>query len=99
MMRIVRRQRPATRGLLAALALTLAVGLGASTAASSTSHTHDAKANSDTKPTVVLVHGSWADSSGWAGVITRLHDAAIPSSRRRTRCAGCPPTPRTCAPS
>ena len=72
MMRIVRRQRPATRGLLAALALTLAlaVGLGASTAASGASHTHHAKANSDTKPTVVLVHGGWADSSGWNGEIT-----------------------------
>ena len=75
MIRTVRLQRPATRGLLAALALTLAlaVGLGASTAASGASHTHDAKANSDTKPTVVLVHGGWADSSGWNGEITRLH--------------------------
>ncbi len=25
-----------------------------------------------TKPTVVLVHGVWADSSGWSGVIERL---------------------------
>jgi pimeloyl-ACP methyl ester carboxylesterase len=24
------------------------------------------------KPTVVLVHGAWADSSSWAGVVTRL---------------------------
>jgi pimeloyl-ACP methyl ester carboxylesterase len=27
------------------------------------------------KPTIVLVHGAWADSSGWSGVISRLdHD-------------------------
>lgn len=29
----------------------------------------------DTKPTVVLVHGAWADSSSWSGVVKRLqHD-------------------------
>lgn len=26
-------------------------------------------------PTVLLVHGAWADGSGWAGVITTLHRA------------------------
>jgi pimeloyl-ACP methyl ester carboxylesterase len=26
------------------------------------------------KPTVVLVHGDWADASGWSGVIARLQD-------------------------
>ncbi len=26
----------------------------------------------DTKPTIVLVHGAWADASSWAGVIERL---------------------------
>jgi pimeloyl-ACP methyl ester carboxylesterase len=36
------------------------------------------------KPTVVLVHGAWADASGWSGVIRRLQDdgctvAAIPN--------------------
>lgn len=38
-------------------------------------------------PTVVLVHGAFADSSGWAGVIERLHDAghrctAVPNPLR-----------------
>jgi pimeloyl-ACP methyl ester carboxylesterase len=28
-------------------------------------------------PTVVLVHGSWADSSSWAGVIPLLEDAGV----------------------
>jgi pimeloyl-ACP methyl ester carboxylesterase len=27
------------------------------------------------KPTIVLVHGAFADASGWAAVIRRLHDA------------------------
>jgi pimeloyl-ACP methyl ester carboxylesterase len=30
------------------------------------------------KPTVVLVHGAFADASGWAGVITRLEDRGYP---------------------
>ncbi|GAA1587225.1 alpha/beta hydrolase [Kribbella sancticallisti] len=29
---------------------------------------------SGTKPTVVLVHGAWADASSWTGVIERLQD-------------------------
>ncbi|WP_433367170.1 alpha/beta fold hydrolase [Actinoplanes sp. CA-142083] len=39
------------------------------------------------KPTVVLVHGAWADASGWNGVVKRLQDdgypvAAIPNELR-----------------
>jgi pimeloyl-ACP methyl ester carboxylesterase len=30
------------------------------------------------KPTVVLVHGAWADGSSWGRVITDLHQAGIP---------------------
>ncbi|MCO8273693.1 alpha/beta hydrolase [Actinoplanes sp. TRM 88003] len=30
------------------------------------------------KPTVVLVHGAWADSSGWDGVTSRLLDKGYP---------------------
>jgi pimeloyl-ACP methyl ester carboxylesterase len=30
------------------------------------------------KPTVVLVHGDWADASGWSGVIARLQDEGYP---------------------
>jgi pimeloyl-ACP methyl ester carboxylesterase len=29
-------------------------------------------------PTVVLVHGAWADGSSWSRVITGLHEAGIP---------------------
>lgn len=31
-----------------------------------------------TKPTVVLVHGAWADASGWSDVIERLQRAGYP---------------------
>jgi len=34
-----------------------------------------AQAGANTKPTIVLVHGAWADGSSWDGVISRLqHD-------------------------
>src|SRR5437016_10521461 len=26
------------------------------------------------KPSIVLIHGAWADGSGWSGVISRLQD-------------------------
>jgi len=32
---------------------------------------------SDESPTVVLVHGAFADGSSWNGVITRLHDKGV----------------------
>jgi pimeloyl-ACP methyl ester carboxylesterase len=34
-----------------------------------------AKADAGTKPTIVLVHGAWADGSSWDGVISRLQRA------------------------
>lgn len=33
-----------------------------------------ASGGSGPKPTIVLVHGAWADSSGWSEVIKRLHN-------------------------
>ncbi|WP_371402807.1 alpha/beta hydrolase [Kribbella sp. NBC_00662] len=43
--------------------------------------------SSDIRPTIVLVHGAWADASNWSGVIGRLHDdgytvRAIPNPLR-----------------
>ncbi|HET7092888.1 MAG TPA: alpha/beta hydrolase [Thermomicrobiales bacterium] len=39
---------------------------------------NDATPAAATAPlTVVLVHGAFADSSGWAGVVERLHDAGV----------------------
>ncbi|MEV6862666.1 alpha/beta hydrolase [Streptosporangium subroseum] len=56
------------RSLISAALAVAAAGLTLSTvlvpAASAASHAP--------KPTVVLVHGAWADSSGWSGVVTRL---------------------------
>ncbi|MGW7672793.1 esterase/lipase family protein [Streptomyces sp. NPDC054775] len=34
--------------------------------------------SSGPKPTVVLVHGAWSDSSSWDGVIKRLHRDGYP---------------------
>ena len=41
---------------------------GLTSSASSTGHPPKHKA----KPTIVLVHGAFADASGWAGVVERL---------------------------
>ena len=35
-------------------------------------------ANATTKPTIVLVHGAWADGSSWSKVIVRLTEAGYP---------------------
>jgi pimeloyl-ACP methyl ester carboxylesterase len=63
------------RRILAALATAaVAAGVVVATTASSA----EAKATVRPKPTVVLVHGAWADSSSWDGVVTRLQSAGYP---------------------
>ena len=37
----------------------------------------------DTAPTVVLVHGAWADTSSWAGEVQALRRAGYHGSRYR----------------
>src|SRR4051812_7934606 len=44
--------------------------------AATTSTAHAAKTSAT--PTVVLVHGAFADASGWSGVIDRLEDRGYP---------------------
>ena len=39
-----------------------------------------------TAPTIVLVHGAFADSSSWNGVIERLLDRSIRVVAAPTRC-------------
>ena len=39
-----------------------------------------------TKPTVVLVHGAWADASSWSGEVTTLRLQATTCGPSRTRC-------------
>lgn len=61
---------------LAALAATgLALAAGVSTTAFATPGHH---VEHEAKPTVVLVHGAWADSAGWKGVVERLQADGYP---------------------
>jgi len=58
------------RRILAALTITVVIaGTVAAIAAASAQRTRSAQSQ---KPTIVFVHGGWADSSGWNGEITRL---------------------------
>ncbi len=52
----------------APLALALAITIGLSAVFSSGGMAHAATA----KPTIVLVHGAWANTASWSGVIEAL---------------------------
>jgi pimeloyl-ACP methyl ester carboxylesterase len=62
-------------GLAAVLAATLTAvfGFGAFTPASANTPSHNSP-----KPTIVLVHGGWDNSSGWDTVITKLQQEGYP---------------------
>ena len=47
------------------------------------------------RPTVVLVHGAFADASGWAGVTDRLQDEGYPVIAPANPLRGLAPTPPT----
>ena len=64
--------RPRRRSFMIASVLALVVGLfalGAGGAAGANS-----QAGQSPRPTIVLVHGDWADGSSWTSVIERLQD-------------------------
>jgi pimeloyl-ACP methyl ester carboxylesterase len=61
--------------LAVATSLSLALTISASSASGQPTATHT---HSGPKPTIVLVHGGWADSSGWNGEISRLAKAGYP---------------------
>ena len=64
--------RPRRRSFMIASVLALVVGLlalGAGGAAGASS-----QAGQSPRPTIVLVHGDWADGSSWTSVIERLQD-------------------------
>ena len=58
-------------GVAAGIALAVAGGAAASASPSVTSH----RAAHGPKPTIVLVHGAWANGSSWDGVVQRLQQA------------------------
>jgi pimeloyl-ACP methyl ester carboxylesterase len=61
--------------LTVAVSLPLAMVIGGGTASGQPTAAHT---DTGAKPTIVLVHGGWADSSGWNGVISRLTKAGYP---------------------
>jgi pimeloyl-ACP methyl ester carboxylesterase len=65
------------RWLLAAAALALTLTALSSSVASSRSHPGESTP-ARSKPTVVLVHGAFADASGWSAVISRLQRRGYP---------------------
>ena len=81
-------------GRLRTLVALAAVGL-----ASITSVTTARARGVSPKPTVVLVHGAFADSSGWDGVIDRLRHDGYPVRAARIRCSDCGSTPTPSVPS
>ncbi|MFJ7075615.1 alpha/beta fold hydrolase [Streptomyces sp. NPDC098781] len=64
-----------TTAVLGAVAGVAAVSLAATAGATERTARHDAPAK---KPTVVLVHGAFADASSWNGVIKRLERDGYP---------------------
>lgn len=63
------------RMLIIAACLAMSVLAGAPGPLASAKSSTSASAHTNTpKPTIVLVHGAWADSSGWSGVVQNLQD-------------------------
>jgi pimeloyl-ACP methyl ester carboxylesterase len=60
--------------LSALIGVTLVTGLGVSAIHTTSAAGAKATANAGPKPTIVLIHGAFADASGWSGVITRLEN-------------------------
>jgi pimeloyl-ACP methyl ester carboxylesterase len=58
--------------------LVIALAVAASIAATALAPAGHARTASRQKPTVVLVHGGWADSSGWNAEVTRLEQLGYP---------------------
>jgi pimeloyl-ACP methyl ester carboxylesterase len=74
-MRLIRSTR--LRSVLIAAAVcsaSLAVLPASAQSNGLTSHARKAEDSGTTKPTVVLVHGAWADGSSWSGVISGLQE-------------------------
>lgn len=73
---LIRRARVPSLGIGCLLvAASLAVMPGQFVSAQNTAqaiHSRNATGSEEVKPTIVLVHGDWADASSWKGEVTRL---------------------------
>ena len=67
-----RIRRAAAAAVLATLVLA-ATAIGTAQGSNAAQGTKPTVARQATRPTVVLVHGAWANSSSWDGVVRRLH--------------------------
>src|SRR6202165_1646997 len=67
---IIRNRIASGRGFAATLAVMLTLGLGLSVTAAAAAYEGDEAQSPN--PTIVFVHGGWADSSGWNQEITNL---------------------------
>jgi hypothetical protein len=98
-MKIMRAGRHASRRI-AALTAAAAAGLLATAGIAGSAHASSAHASAGTsaasgptlratlataKPSIVLVHGAWADSSSWDAVVSRPRDRHQGHPRRRPR--------------
>jgi pimeloyl-ACP methyl ester carboxylesterase len=81
----VRAVRPALLTFLSGVVLLLSFGSVAQASAKSRSTAG--------KPTVVLVHGAWADGSSWSGVVARLQRDGYTVDVPLTRCGAWPVIP------
>jgi pimeloyl-ACP methyl ester carboxylesterase len=64
--------------LIAAVAVATGLSAAALTPGASAHTASPATKATGPKPTIVLVHGAWADASGWTPVIERLEEAGYP---------------------
>ncbi|MFF3946831.1 alpha/beta fold hydrolase [Streptomyces sp. NPDC001902] len=79
--------RPVRLAVVGAVGLALAAGL-ATTASATSDHHAEPAGKPKPKPTVVLVHGAWADSAGWSGVAKRLQADGYPVTAPATPLRG-----------
>jgi pimeloyl-ACP methyl ester carboxylesterase len=60
------------------ISVVVVVALATVLTATSSAWSSQSHARGDPKPTIVLVHGAWADSGSWDKVVTRLQRAGYP---------------------
>jgi pimeloyl-ACP methyl ester carboxylesterase len=77
MMNFIRRRIHKRKALIGGIATVLALGTGLSFATAASASSRPCPTN-QVKPTIVLVHGGWDNSSGWNAVIDKLQDRGYP---------------------